>query len=294
LAELKRFGRTLALHYGLLVAKKERMLRVEARPFSYYAQERPLDWPPPMAELLQRREAGEFVWRRLQYVFRFPDPRKLAPAKPKMSKEEQALLSRFVEQARTLAATSLMSAKDQVTVNVPDFGGPEEVLADFSAPDVTTGFMVLLRQCYAHDEEASFAKTRKIAEHRLSEVGDTETLGTLKAWRKAHARLLNQALEELVQEQLIADGKMPAELDGPDGKRSAVVRAPATPTELLRTFWYGGQIHWGSQREAIAALETDSFQSAWWNIHARHAALDMAHFYIGYAVLVERVLEAAA
>lgn len=270
------------------------MLHVEARPFSYSAQERPLDWPPPMAELLQRREAGEFVWRRLQYVFRFPDPRELAPAKPKMTKQERALLTRFVEQARTLAATTLMSAKDHVTINVPDFGGQEEVLVDFSAPDVTTGFMVLLRQCYAHDEEASFAKARKIVEHRLFEVGDIETLETLKAWRKAHARLLSQALEELVQEQLVADRRMPGELDGPGGKRSAVVRAPAPPSELLRTFWYGDQIHWGSQREALGALHADSFQSAWWNIHARHAALDIAHFYVGYAMLVERILEAAA
>jgi len=275
------------------MAHRERMVRVEAVPFSYLAQQRPLDWPPPMQQLFQRPEAAEFVWRRLQYVFRLPDPRTLAPGGITLPSEERQLLARFLDQARKLAGTSLISAEDKVQVNIPDAGGPEKVETSFSAPDVTSGFMVLLRQCYAHDEEASFVKTRKVVEHRAHEAGDTATLETSKLWRRAHARLLNQALEELVQEQLVADGKLPAEMEGPDGPRSPVVRAPAAPSELLRTFWYGDQIHWGSQRQALATLGKDRFWAAWWNMYARLAALDLAHIYIGYAVLVERILEAA-
>jgi hypothetical protein len=246
-----------------------------------------------MHELLQRPEAAEFVWRRLQYAFRFPDPRKLAPAKLALTDDERQLLERFVQQARTLACASLMSAEDEVRINIPDPNGPAKIQSAFSAPDVTSGFMVLLRQCYASDEEASFSRTRKAVEHGLHEAGDSATLETVKLWRKAHSRLLNQALEELVQEQLIVDRKMPAQLYGPDGPRSSVVRAPAAPSELLRTFWYGDQIHWGTQRETLRALATDQFWSAWWNIYARHAALDLAHFYLGYAVLAVRILDTA-
>lgn len=123
-------------------------------------------------------------------------------------------------------------------------------------------------------------------------MGDEEALDTLKAWRKAHARLKNQALEELVQEQLIADGKMPGELEGPDGEMdSSVVRAPASPAELLLTFWYGDQLHWGKNRDSLAAIEADPFDAAMWNISARQAALDLAHFYLGVAVLVLSVLD---
>jgi hypothetical protein len=275
------------------MANRERMVRVEALPFSYLAQQHPLDWPPPMHELFQRPEAAEFVWQRLQYVFSLSDPRTLAPVGVILTSDEHHLLTRFVAQSRKLAGTSLISAEDKVQVNIPDAGGPEEVETTFSAPDVTSGFMVLLRQCFANDEEAGFAKTRKVIERRLHEAGDTAAVGTVKLWRRAHARLLNQALEELVQEQLVADGKLPAELKGPDGPRSPVVRAPASPSELLRTFWYGDQIRWGSQRQALATLSQDRFWTAWWDMYARLAALDLAHLYIGYAVLVERILEAA-
>jgi hypothetical protein len=38
-------------------------------------QRRPLDWESPMREVLRDPEAADFVWCRLQYVFRLPDPR---------------------------------------------------------------------------------------------------------------------------------------------------------------------------------------------------------------------------
>jgi hypothetical protein len=50
-------------------------VRITAKAFSALIQEEPLDWEPPMRELMQRPEAADFVWRRLQYVFRLRDPR---------------------------------------------------------------------------------------------------------------------------------------------------------------------------------------------------------------------------
>ena len=269
-------------------------MQVRAVAFSQLVQNRALAWPTPMRDLLKDAEKGDFVWRRLQYVFKLPDPGSLTPKPVVLTDDERALATRFVDHARTLAAASFLAAEDIVRISIPDFGNGEDVEADLSDPDVTTGFNVMMRQCYADDEEASFSKVRKVIEHRLHETGDTNALAVLNDWRKAHAKLRNNALEELVQEQLIADGLMPATMEGPDGQpHSSVVRAPAAPAELLRTIWYGGQIHWGNTRDSVAALEADPFDAAMWNIATRQAALDFAHFYLGFALLVEQVLGAS-
>jgi hypothetical protein len=276
------------------VGNSPKTVRFRAVAFSHLVQSRSLDWPTPMNELMKDPSKGDFVWRRLQYVFGLPDPRSLTPAAARFTEDERELLARFVAQAKKLAATSLLSAEDIVRINIPDFGVGEDVESEFSDPDVTAGFMVFLRQCYADSDEASFSKCRKVIEHRLSEAGDTGSLDVGKRWRKAHAALKNQALEELVQEQLIAEQRMPAQTQNPDGHwESAVVRAPAAPSELLLTFWYGDQLHWGRNRDALRALQADPFESAMWDIAARQAALDFAHFYLGFALLVDAVLAAA-
>jgi hypothetical protein len=260
------------------VPRPPKTLKFEARPFSALIQDRPLPWPTPMCDL------------RLTYVFGLPDPRTLRPKRPTLTVEERELVQRFVAHTRSRAGTTLLGAGDGFTVNIADFGDEEAVSTELSDPDVTTGFMVLVRQCYATDEEASFSKVRKVLEHRLDEVGDAASLNVLKQWRKAQARLLNKTLEELVQEPLIVDAKMPGQLQDPDRKMSSsVVRDPASPAELLRTFWYGGQVHWGTTRKDLAAIQADPFDAARWDIAARQAATDFAHFYMGYALIAETI-----
>jgi hypothetical protein len=276
------------------VARQGDMMKFEFVAFSQHAQTRPLDWPVPMADRMRTSSAGEFVWKRLQYVFRLPDPRSFAPSGLTLTDAESELLGRFVAQAETLAGTSLLSSDDVVSISIPDDdAGEEQIDSELAEPDVTSGFMVLLRQCYADGEEASFSKVRKVLERQLHAVSDEASLAVLKQWQKAHAKLRNQALEELVQEQMIADGKMPEKSQNPDGEwESSVVRAPAAPSELLQTLWYGGQIHWGKGREALAAIQVDPFESAMWDIAARQAAVDLAHFYLGFALLIESALAA--
>lgn len=153
--------RTIVAGYPGRVPKAPKMLSVEARPFSALVQEMPLPWPTPMRELMKNPDGGDYVWRRLTYVFRLNNPRELAPTRPTLTANERELVQRFVEQARSLAGTTLLGASDRVTVNVPDFEGEATVVTELSDPDVTVGFMVLLRQCYANDDEASFARVRK-------------------------------------------------------------------------------------------------------------------------------------
>ncbi len=188
----------------------------------------------------------------------------------------------------------MLGASDSITIHIPDEGsGDDEVIEqNLSDPDLTAGHMVLLRQCYADDEEASFSKVRKILEHRLHEAGERAALDVVKRWRKAHAQMLNQTLEEHIQERMVKEGLMPGESIGPDGEpHSMVVRAPASPRELLRTSWYGGQIHWGKHREALAAIQADPFAEGMWEISAREASAELAHFYLGFALLVDAALD---
>jgi len=180
-----------------------------------------------------------------------------------------------------------LGAGDNVRISQADFMSPEQVGSDFSPPDVTVGFMTLLRQCYSNDEDASFAKVRKALQRHLHEVGRTDLLDVVERWQRVRAALVNKSLEELVQEQLRQDGVIPGPLHGPE---SMIVRAQAPPYELLRTFWHGDQIHWGRHRPALAALRGDPFLAAISDLQARAVALDLTHLYIGFAVLVEQAL----
>jgi hypothetical protein len=84
---------------------------------------------------------------------------------------------------------------------------------------------------------------------------------------------------------------MPAESPGPDGKVSSnIVRAPTSPDQLLRAYWFADLIHWGDQRKALAALQRHPFETAWSDLYARECAVELGHLYIGFAVLVSNAL----
>jgi hypothetical protein len=275
------------------MAKHPSSLKVTAKPFSELIQSQPLPWEVPMRELLHNQEGAERTWKRLYYAFRLDDPRKLPAVPIVLNDDERAVLERFVEQAKTVAKATLLGASDSVKINIMDITDEESIEAVFSDTDVTVGFMVLLRQCYADGEEASFSKASKILGRRVNEQGDDGAQVAIKSWHRAHSRLGNKTLEELVQYHLIADGLMPAQLPGPDGLTSAVVPSPAPPKELFAKLWYGGQVHWGKHRTDMADIQADPFDNAMWQITTRQAAVELAHFYLGYALLIETALAAA-
>jgi hypothetical protein len=126
-----------------------------------------------MADRLKRPEAGEFVWRRLQYVFdTLDDPAAFAVAPKGLTDDELVVLARFVSQAARLAGTAFIAADDEVTINFGDDGEEDQILKRLSDEDVTAGHMVFLRQSYADHEEASF-KARKLLERGLHAAGET-------------------------------------------------------------------------------------------------------------------------
>lgn len=98
---------------------------------------------------------------------------------------------------------------------------------------------------------------------------------------------MNKGLEEQVQGADDCGRPLPGPADGPD---SMVVRDPASPRELLLAFQYGGLIHWGKHKGALNALQADPFMAVISDMAMRAAALDFAHFHIGFAGLLEHAL----
>jgi hypothetical protein len=233
-----------------------------------------------MRELLPDLEAADFVWRRLQYVFTPPDPRGFPALGISWNSDELEMLERFITQAERLAKASLIGADDRVNIDIADDGQSEDINAQVSPPDVTFGFVALFRQCYVHDEDASFARVRKLLQTRLHERGETELVDVIKQWRKAHTKLEGKTLEELVQERMVAEDLMPPE----------IVHAPASPRHLFEAFWSGDQMHWGNKRDALKVLQRDPVGGALADLAARQALIDFAHLYIGFAALVSHAL----
>jgi hypothetical protein len=137
------------------MADFRKSIQFKAIASSALIQSRPLPWETPMRDFLKSPETGDFVWRRLHYVFELDDPRMFPHAELACTPEEQAVLSRFVDQARRLAGTTFLGGSDNITTHIPDEGSEdEEVIGqNLADPDITAGYMVFLRQCYADDEE---------------------------------------------------------------------------------------------------------------------------------------------
>jgi hypothetical protein len=73
-----------------------------------------------------------------------------------------------------------------------------------------------------------------------------------------------------------------------------VIADPAPPLQLLQTFWYADQLHFGEQhREALALIRRDPMQEAIAELAARRVGVELANFYLGYSVIAERVLSVA-
>ncbi len=63
-----------------------------------------------------------------------------------------------------------------------------------------------------------------------------------------------------------------------------------SPTQLFSTYQYGDLIHWGSKRDALRAVESDPFDSAWTRIQFLDAATALTHLYLGFALIVKAAL----
>jgi hypothetical protein len=268
--------------------KGDDVVHVEAKPWSSLAQDRPLTWEPVWTALMKDPDSARITWRRIGYVFDLPDPR-LMTELSSLDGEERAVMPGSCSRRAIWRLRPFCLRKTRSPSASPTTAVSEEIDKRLSDRDVTVGFMVMFRQCYANDEKASFAKARNIAmKHTKIDSGEQRAI-TIRAWAKAHGQLRGRLLESHVNRAVAERGLGPQELLSPRGDPQHPERT-GTPEMLLSTHWYGDMIHWTGSQSTFAEWEGDAFGSAWNIIHTLMAAGDLAHFYVGFGGLVARLL----
>lgn len=112
-------------------------------------------------------------------------------------------------------------------------------------------------------------------------VADTRS-SYLRAWSQAAGRLRGFPLKILVGKRLqelgrLHKGPLPNEhLPGPE--------------MLISIYSYGEDIHWGKQRNQVAAYGKSEFDSVWTRMAGFEAMVGLAHTYLGFAQLVDAAL----
>lgn len=153
------------------------------------------------------REAFEFHWRQLDYVFELADPRTFAPLTTTLEGEAVSVARRYIRTARDLARSGVLNAvgDDQGTVVlVEDETNAERVVVRLPDRDRQVGLAALLRHCDSPQENASF---KRVAD-ALWQACDREPRTTSKAsrnalgaWRKAAGKLHGQVVEPVAERQ---------------------------------------------------------------------------------------------
>lgn len=268
---------------------KPRTVKITARSTETLALDEPLRFPiPPTASGFDPQTA-RYWWGLIQYGTDVPDPRAFPPlGLAAFSTDERKVLERFVSTTERLASSAVLTQEIGMTVNVGEGGIQEEVVENIPPFDAVAGFSVLLRQCYAPDERASFKKVMDILWQVVARTDGSEEAARhdfLARWRKAvggtQARSVqNQAIKALIRRGVIGDD--------PDLERYP---DSDTPERLLSDYFYGDTIHWDKKAEVVEQREQDAVTSAFFRHDFFNAAAGFAHLYIGFAALITVALE---
>jgi hypothetical protein len=225
----------------------------------------------------------DWTWLFFQYVFPLDDPRGVAPlAQPGFSEDEWAALDRYLAQARYLAASTVLTARNGFEVYMATPDSTPEITETKSARDATIGFLTMLRQFYSHDELASFTRAAKLVSREMH--GEGRDLEALKAWRKTHAALRHTHLDHLILVQAAADAHVPQHLAEDNAFHPDSVDSPEL---MISAIFYGDAIHWGDQRSVIEAWGNEStVMAVKRKFDVLRCAVHLGHLYVGFAAVL--------
>jgi hypothetical protein len=267
----------------------ERTIPIHAVSIETLAADHPTGFPPPLAEHSDSPHAFEANWHLIQFVFSLPDPRSFRPFTESVPADSLAVLRRYMSAAVELAESSFLVHPTGVTVNVLDGGLEEQIEERFPPRENVRGFSVLFRQFYSNDEPAS-CKTVQNLLWRLDKQAADKSADTrseyLKSWARAAGRLRGYPLKLLVSKRLEELGRI-----GPGPHANEHLPGPEM---LISTYSYGEDIHWGKQRDQVAAYGKSDFDSAWTRMACFEAMVGLAHIYLGFAQLVDAALAGQA
>lgn len=240
----------------------------------------PLRFAPPYAESSSSPDGFAYFWQLAEYAFQLPDPATMLEIRHSLSESERARVSRFIRSCEELATYGFMSHPTGVSVSVID--GVETVSTEFSSKEITRGAVILFRQMYGTDA-GSFLDVVGIlsSAHRGAKDGDFGVRERVIApWRRAHGALLQQRIQAIAGRKAADAGR------GSEGAGEPLAFEDVRPTEVLSRYMYGDLIHWGDQRAALAALGNDEFLLAMDHMHFVEAMTGLAHFYLGFSLVL--------
>lgn len=246
----------------------------------------PLRFPIPMRELIHSPGGAEYFWKLLQFIFPLDNPADFPALGSVGSRpEERSAVLRYIRTAQDLAVSTVLNSSANATMKIDRESDKITIITeDFPARDAAIGFTTMFRQCHSHDEGASFTRVNNIIGKVNKLVGDNkyeQRRRMLNVWRSAHGRLKASSIIELVDEKLVALGIRPA------GYTPSVHNL--NPDQLISLYEYGDLIHWGRQRDELAAFGADSLGAAR-ELDFLKVAVGLTHFYIGFATLAQAAL----
>jgi hypothetical protein len=254
------------------------------------ALEEPLRFPvPPTASGF---DAGvtDYWWGLVEYATDVVDPTTFPAMGASFEPAQRKVLERFIQTTRHLAESAALNHPISLQVRLGDAGSADEITSNDPPYDAVAGFSVLLRQCYAQDENASFKKVMDIlwqATVRVGGAGEAERRDQLARWQKAVSdtqtrSVQNRAIKELIRRGVIGDDPNLARYPDSD-----------EPQRLLSDYFYGDAIHWDKKAGVLEQRGQDPLTDAFYRHDFFNAAANFAHLYIGFAALVEAALEEA-
>jgi hypothetical protein len=247
----------------------------------------PLLWTPWYASRVADDRAIKWVWPIIQDVCQLPDPKRFPVLDHAWTPAEITLLERYAQVSKRLVDTTVFASNARVQVSL--FSGA--VTKVVPADDATLGFAALLRQLFHHTEEASFDKVRQLLSRGDHDRGAEAAEDVLRLWRTAHGTLLNQHLMALVESMARNRGLLGDQEESNGGR--PFLSEEITPKDLVDTFLYGDQLHYGKGREALDRWQQDEATAAMMEINMRTDAQTLAHFYAGFGGIVRVVLQRA-
>jgi hypothetical protein len=242
----------------------------------------PLRFAPPYAEKSSNPAGYGYWWQLFRLLFDLPDPNKF-PRLGGFTENELPMLNRYIDVCEELAESTVLSHDGRITFTVTD--GRETVEVDFPPKEAIRGTAVLFRQLASSEEEASYAKVRKVIGRRIHEARDErrdERDDYQRAWNRVHGRLHAGLVSAMADREAIR-------LQG--GHESVpVVGEDVKPQELLLLFQYGDLIHWGKNASALRTLAGDDFAYNRAMFDYLTVVIQLSHFYLGYSLLVTRAI----
>jgi hypothetical protein len=223
---------------GYLQLVRTDHMQVRAEGWNHYIERQIVQrWAPVCRAWFPDRSdvSLDWTWKFLQYVFQLDDPRDFPVlAGATWSERERRVLDRYVSHARDLADANVLTARNGYKVHLATLDSEPEITETMSRRDVTVGFLTMFRQCYAPDEEASFARAHDLVAREVHRVGGETEIR--KAWRRAHATLRHTHLDHLVLVRAVADKWVPEHL----AERNASHPSQTdSPEQMIATLFYG-------------------------------------------------------